>query len=191
MPAKKGGRATAAQKAAGSANLARGRAKKKQMQEQMEAEGGGMPAKERWAMLLSGTLTVKDLDDDELARMQVRSRDGSFAGRRRAVPSHLAQKMQQEGIRRATELFRVAAPAAVQGLLAIAEDPDAKDSDRLRAYSLIMDRGLGRVPETIRVEDGRSEWEDLLNAAPFPGVDRSSMLADTEGSASDREEGQE
>lgn len=183
------GPASDAQKAAGRANLARGRAKREKTRAEQEDNPDAMPAKERWAMLLSGTITVKDLDDDELARMQVRSRDGSFAGRRRAVPSHIAQQMQQEGIRRATELFRTAAPAAVKRLLEIAEDPDAKNSDIIKALGLVLDRGLGRVPETIRVEDSRSGWEELLDRGLLPdGVDRESLLADGQGSEPDHQE---
>lgn len=178
MP-RRGESATSAQRAA----LESGRAKRDE-QRKMPKEDG-LPAKERWAMLLSGSLTVKDLDDDELAKMRVRSRDGTFSGRPRAVPSHLAQQMQQEGIRRATELFRIAAPKAVRGLLEIAEDPDAKDSDRLKAYSLIMDRGLGRVPETVRIEQGElPAWD--ADAASVYGLDRSGIDASGQGSAEDR-----
>jgi hypothetical protein len=188
MPAKKGQKATEKQRAAGRKNLAAGRKTRDEKRREARESGEFVPAKERWAALLSGTITVKDLDNEEIARMQVRSRDGSFGGRRRAVPSHLAQQMQREGIRRATELFRISAPAAVDGLLKIAEDPDAKDSDRIKAYSIIMDRGLGRVPETVRIEQGELPAWDADAARVYgldAGVDRSGMATGATGSASD------
>lgn len=175
-PGTKGSRQTPAQKRAAEANLAKGRAARRKQQAEQEArEAAGevrVTASERWARLLDGTLTVQDLDNDELARMQVRSADGSFAGRRRAVPSHIAQAMQREGIKRATEMFRVAAPRAVKRLIEIAEDPETKDADAIRAMDILLNRGLGKQPETVLIEE-KSKWEDAQEAG-F-GVQREEM----------------
>lgn len=174
-----GKKQTPAQKAAAAANLAKGRASKEEARRKAkEQPENTMTAGERWAMLLDGTLTVRDLDDEEIRKMRVRSVDGTFNGAGRRLPSHLAVQFQQEAIRRATEMFRTAAPRAVERLLEIADDPDAKHSDVIKALSLIMDRGLGKVPETLRVE-GASAWDVL--GAEAAGLDRD--LADLAGEA--------
>src|SRR5690606_26981830 len=77
---------TDAERAAGQANLAKGRARKAKARE--EAKKNPRPsAADRWAQLLDGTLTVKDLDDDEINKMRVRSADGTFNGAGRRLPS--------------------------------------------------------------------------------------------------------
>lgn len=107
---------------------------------------------ERWAKLLDGTLTVRDLDDDEIEKMRVRGKGGEFSGRPNRMPSHLAREFRNEAIRRAGELFTHAAPRAVKRLLEIADDPDTKDADAIRALDIVLNRGLGKTPEVVRVE---------------------------------------
>lgn len=169
---------TAAQRAA----LAKGREAK--LAKRKAAKEAGMPkASERWAMLLDGTLSVKELDDEELARGQVRNAAGVFGGTPRAVPSHLYQAMQAESLRRAQDMFRKAAPKAVKRLLEIAEDPDTKDTDAIRALQLVMERSLGKVPETVRVETTDS-WGKMLEESMGDAVDREAMRL-AEDAASD------
>lgn len=159
----KGAKNTKKATEAGRANLAKGRESKER--QRAEAREAGIPtARERWAMLLSGTITVKDLDDDEITKMKVRGADGGFTGRRPAIPSHLAHQWQQEAISRATAKFRTAAPEAVERLIDIANDPDTKTSDAIRALALVLERGLGKVPDTIRIE-GQSPFDALLHEA--------------------------
>lgn len=175
-------RPTPAEIAAGSANLAKGRAAKQAKREQARAEGRPR-AKERWAALLSGVITVEDLDDEELARMQVRGADGGFSGRRKALPSSIASAMQQEALKRAQADFRVFAPKAVKRLLEIAENPETSNGDAIRALQIALDRGLGKVAETVRIE-GADRWGSVLDA----GVDLDDLdrdladLADGTGS---------
>jgi hypothetical protein len=167
MP-KRGEAATPAQRAA----LERGQARKR-AQQKVAKEKGLPRAADRWAMLLSGELLVSELDDDEIAKGRVRGADGGFAGRRRAMPSHLVQQFQAEAVRRATNMFREAAPTAVKRLLEIAGDPDTKDSDAIRALSLVLERSLGKVPDTIRVET-QDDWGRLIEDALGRGnIDRS------------------
>lgn len=155
---------TAKSVAAGRENLARGRAKREQMRKEAEAEGA-VPAGERWRMLLDGTLTVADLDDEEVSRMQVRAKDGSFSGARpKRMPSHLAQAFHREIITRAESKFRTALGDAVKVLAEIANDPDASDAVRVQAADKIINRVLGKPVETVRIE-GESKWDGLLGEA--------------------------
>ena len=129
-------------------------------------------AKERWASLLAGDLKVEDLDDEEIRRMRVRGADGGFAGRRPNLPTHIAQAMTNEAIRRAQEKFRNAAPRAVEQLIEIANDPDVKPGDRIRALTLVLERSLGKVPDTVRVE-AADAWGKMLREASPDQIDRS------------------
>lgn len=157
-------RQTAAQRAAASENLAKGRKKKIEQREQAKKQGR-MTAGERWAALLDGSLTVRDLDNQEIARMQVRGAGGGFDGKRRTyMPSHLAEQFHKESIRRANEMIRTAAPTAIKALLEIGTDPDVKESDRVRALMYVADRALGKTPDVLRVEEG-SKYDAMLAEA--------------------------
>lgn len=138
----------------------------------------GIPHSERWAALLSGQLTVADLDDEEIAHGRLRSADGSFVGRRPAIPSHLAQQMRSEYMRRIGDKFTQALPDLVDILVDIAKDPEAKHGDKIKAITLVTDRVMGKAVETVRVE-GASAFDQML--ADAVGVDRD--LADDAESA--------
>jgi hypothetical protein len=130
-------------------------------------ERGAPKAKERWAMLLSGTLTVQELDDDEIRRMRLRSRDGSFSGRARPVPSHIAVAMQKEGMERARRKALAGAQGGVEAIVSIANNPEHKD--QFRAAQWLAERGLGKTPDVVRIE-GTSEFDRV--SAKAVGLDR-------------------
>lgn len=154
---------TAAEIAAGSANLARGR-KSTEERRKKAKEMGLETGPQRWARLLDGSLTVRDLDDDEIKNMYVRNADGGFAGKRRTIPSHIAQQFHSEAIRRSNDRLRSAAPEAVQALIDIGKNPAVKESDRVRALMYVVDRALGKTPETMVVK-AEDRFADLLGDA--------------------------
>lgn len=168
---RKGSKNTAAQTEAAKDTLRRVNEKRRQTKESPDA----MPRAERWRMLLDGRLTVADLDDDEISKCRVRNIDGSFTGRGQKLPSHLAQQFHQEAIKRANSKFRGALQDAVQTLADIATDPEVKESDRIKAASIIVDRVLGKAVETVRVE-GASTFDEML--AEAIGVKREGLLED-------------
>lgn len=150
------------------AALAAGREAKRKIARQA-LEEGRTTAGERWAMLLSGTLTVKDLDDKEVEKMRVKGKDGTFAGKRPKIPSHLAEEFQKEHLRRVMAKFRDGAKDAVEMLNKVVADDDEKTSDRLKAADMLLNRVFGRAPETIRVE-AADKFHDVI--ASTVGVDR-------------------
>lgn len=139
-------------------------------------EAGAMPAKERWAMLLSGTLLVSDLDDDEIKKMRVRSRDGSFTGRPRPLPSHIAQQFAVEAQRRAKKAVDQEALGAIQRLVKMAEDPDAPHAVRKDIDKWLAERVLGKTPDVVRHE-GASAFDRVSAEA----VDLVRVLVDDPG----------
>ncbi|MBO7668987.1 MAG: hypothetical protein J6S60_00220 [Oscillospiraceae bacterium] len=49
--------------------------------------------------------------------------------------------------------FRAACPDALRVLVEIVNKEEAKDSDRIRAAEIILDRGYGKPVQAIRAED--------------------------------------
>lgn len=154
--------------------LARGRAKR----DKVNAEQKGKPKDEsRWKALLSGTITVKDLDDEEIKRQRVRI-NGRFDGRPRALPSHLRQQMIQEAIRRAKDTITASTNEVTKELLEIARDEDVPVAQRIKVLMYLQDRQLGKAPETVRIE-GASAFDEVTMEAL--GLDRDVADDVTEG----------
>lgn len=101
-------------------------------------------------MLLDGRLTVKDLTDREIQRMKVKGRAGSMS--KRAMPSHIAQAFADERLRRAKEGIARLLPTALEEAQRILEDPDAKDSDKIKILQEVINRNLGKTPDVVRIE---------------------------------------
>ena len=50
------------------------------------------------------------------------------------------------------EAFRAAAPQALRVLVQIVNDSDARESDRIRAAEVILDRGYGKPVQAVDVD---------------------------------------
>ena len=131
----------------------------------------------RYAQLLNGTLSVEDLDDDELAQGRLKSIDGSFRGRPpRVVPADLVQAMRREWLSRAEAKLRDALmEKGIGTLVSLAENEDIDPAVRLRAADKIIERTMGKVPDRVHVaaEDPveslfRSILADPNGLAPAP-----------------------
>lgn len=158
MP-KRGESATPAQRAAAKVNLAAGQAKRAKMLKDGE---GGQNTQDRWAMLIDGRLSVRDLDDAEIRKMRVRGVGGTFAGNARRLPSHLAQQFADERNRRAVGDLGKALPMAIKALKDILDDPDTDAAVKVRVADMIINRNLGKTPETLRVQTDNA-WGTMLS----------------------------
>jgi hypothetical protein len=56
-------------------------------------------------------------------------------------------------------LARLYTAEAVEGILAIAKDPEAPPQVRLAAWSALLDRGHGRPPVSVAISDDRLQAE--------------------------------
>jgi hypothetical protein len=158
MGRKAGEPATAKQRAAGRANLEKGRQARK---ERMAANADHPSASERWAALLSGQLSVKDLDDEEIERRQPRGKGGTFSGRHRAIPSHIYAAFEAEEQRRWNRDLRRLVPKAIDALEEILLDEEAKDRGANVRWTI--ERILGKTPDVVRLE-GLNEFDRLAEA---------------------------
>lgn len=129
----------------------------------------------RYAMLASGALPIEDLDDEELARGQLKNVNGTFSGRPpKLVPQELVQAMRREWLSRAEAKLRTALMDKGLGtLVELAGDKSIDPGVRLRAANTIIERTMGKVPDKIelKAEDPvealfRSVLADPMGLAP-------------------------
>lgn len=131
----------------------------------------------RYAMLMQGVITVEDLDDEEVARGQLRAVDGTFRGRPpKLMPTELVQAMRREWLSRAEAKLRDALMEKGLGTLVELAGNDQIDAAvRLRAATTIIERTMGKVPDRVvlAAEDPvetlfRSILNDPMGLAPAP-----------------------
>ena len=87
-----------------------------------------------------GFITTDDLDDEELARQQVREDDGTFARMRAAMPVDKIAEMQRALLARGNDVFKRAFIAATQTMMEISQDPNVPPQTRLAASKMIIDK---------------------------------------------------
>lgn len=107
----------------------------------------------RYAMLAQGILKVEDLDDEELARGQLKDKNGVFTGRPpKLLPQELVQAMRREWLGRAESKLRAALmESGIGTLVDLAKNKNIDESVRLRAAQTIIERTMGKVPDKIEI----------------------------------------
>jgi hypothetical protein len=117
----------------------------------------------RYAELLADPSKVLDLDDEELARGQLKAVDGSFRGRPPlVVPTELVQAMRREWLGRAEAKLREALmDAGIKPLVEIAQDKTVDAGVRVRAAEKIIERNMGKVPDKVELKSA-DPVEDLF-----------------------------
>lgn len=131
----------------------------------------------RYALLLNGIISVEDLDDEEVARGQLKASDGTFRGRPpKTVPQELVQAMRREWLSRAEARLREALMERGIGTLTeLAGNDQVDPAVRLRAATTIIERMMGKVPDKVvlAAEDPvetlfRSILADPMGLGPAP-----------------------
>lgn len=107
----------------------------------------------RYADLVNGKIKIEDLDDEEVARGQLRASDGTWRGRPPTlIPAALVNAMKREWLSRAEARLRDALlEKGIGTLTELAGDPTVDPAVRLRAADLIITRMMGKVPDRIHV----------------------------------------
>ena len=112
--------------------------------------------------MLDGSLSVEDLDDEELARGYPRAEDGSFRGRPSVIPTSLHQRVQRELFARAGEKLRTNLIDAAETMASIAVNPELDPKVRMDAAKWVIERLMGKTPEvTVSVEE--KAYQKLLD----------------------------
>lgn len=94
---------------------------------------------------------VAEMDSEELARRQFRSKNGIFEGRPPGrVPMAFVRACDAELVSRGAVQWKSAYNAAISTLVEIAENGE-KDSDRVKAAAMIIERIEGKVADKVVV----------------------------------------
>lgn len=112
--------------------------------------------------LLEGTLSVEELDDEELARGYPRAEDGSFRGRPAVIPTIVHQRIQRELFSRAAEKLRANLLGATETMTAIALDTEQDAATRMKAAQWVIERIMGKTPD-VAVTMDEKRYERLLD----------------------------
>lgn len=117
----------------------------------------------RWQMLLSGIITVEDLDDEELQRRQCRDRNGGFTGEApRQIPKKLADQLVRKLFERVDEKMKTNLMDMVQVMIDIATSDVYEAADRIKAAQWVSERQLGKVPDKV-IHVQEKPWEMVLS----------------------------
>ncbi len=117
----------------------------------------------RWQKLMDGDLKVTDLDDDEIRMGKCKDKNGGFTGRPPAVfPRALHDAMRLEFQRRINEKFQAAVDIAYVTLIDVATSPRSAADARVKAAALLMERGLGKVPDKVFSEIVVKKFEENI-----------------------------
>lgn len=144
---------------------------------------------QRWSQIVrdveAGEYTwddfVQTLSAEELARGQLKNRDGRFGGRPpKLVPRAFYLQCVREIKRRFDEKMQVRLLEATDELIELSrEDGGLKPADRAKVLQYLIERVMGPVPKEVTIK-AEQPWEDLVvgvfGEAPAgmkaPGEDR-------------------
>jgi len=77
------------------------------------------------------------------------------------IPAEFHQACIKELLKRGDKIFREAYIDAITVMQQIAKDPEAKEADRLKAATFIIERVAGKTPERLEVSEVQP-WEKLI-----------------------------
>jgi hypothetical protein len=121
---------------------------------------------------------VEDLDDQELARAQLKDSEGEFRGRPpNFVPREFVLACQREMRRRFEEIFSQSVLEVAEQYVQLAQDTSIPAKDRAKLMQYAMERIFGPVPKEIKVTQ-EQPWEQVVaNVVSDPGEDMPDHLA--------------
>lgn len=113
-----------------------------------------------WENIRRGVVPLEALDDEEVARLQLRRSDGTFAGGKPSlVPRELADAHARELLGRNTKLLREVLLKGTEVFIEVMDDSNASAADRMKAAQYLHDRLLGPAKQTIEVRAEIKPWE--------------------------------
>lgn len=116
----------------------------------------------RYQQFISGLISVKDLDDEELAKGQFRDRKGGFSGNPpKQIPREMHDQFVTELFERADMRLREGLVACVDTMVEVASSPVYEAKDRLKAAQWVFERVRGKAPE-VHVHTQDKPWEHVF-----------------------------
>ena len=125
-------------------------------------ESGYVKVNNRMKQLIEGKIPLSELDEEELARGQLRGANGKFSGTGpQVVPRAMHQKMTTELFKRADDAMKTSLVDAAETLTQIMKSPETEVKDKLKAATWLIERVMGKTPDTLIVGQ-QQPWEQLL-----------------------------
>jgi hypothetical protein len=125
---------------------------------------------DRWSKIVLGVKSgqytwqefVDGLDEQELARCQLRADDGTFVGRPPSfVPREFVLAAQREQKRRFEEIFGSEVLGIAASYVELCKDSDIPAKDRAKMMQYAMERIFGGIPKDVRVSQ-EQPWEQMV-----------------------------
>lgn len=109
----------------------------------------------------AGEYPVTEWSNDEVSRGRPANRDGSFDGPWPKFTGKQQADIRRELLRRGQSKMDEAYLLAIKVLADVAKHGE-KDSDRVKAADLLMQRTAGKVPERVEIKSS-DPWQDILD----------------------------
>ena len=120
----------------------------------------------RYQMFMTGELTVKDMDDEELLKGRLKDEQGIFRRPPSWIPEDMLQAMHKEYIRRQKIIFRGAISESYKGLEQIIKNELYSAEARGKAATVLLDRLEGPVKQEVEVSgEVKAVWEEAIEGA--------------------------
>lgn len=106
---------------------------------------------------------IETMDPEELARGQLKAKDGSFRGAPpKWVPSEFHAACMKEMLKRGQALYRGHYMTAIEAFTEIAKDKSVEPQHRLKAAQYIWDRVEGKIPDKVEIGAVSEPWEQII-----------------------------
>lgn len=138
----------------------------------------GMTARARLQQLLSGELTIADLDSKELRRGRLHDGNGSYQGKPLKLPARISDQMHAEFMRRTIRMLNKYGMKAAKLLVESMDDPEVDPRIQHDARKYILERFIGKVPDVVHVGP-ENEFDRLQQGAVI--FNREELGDDQEG----------
>lgn len=116
----------------------------------------------RYQMFLSKMIGVDDLDDEEILNFGFRKNNGKLF-KPRHIPREMVNEITRAIYDRALNEIKGNAITAAKTLATIMIDPTNDASIRLKAAEAILDRSIGKAPQTLNI-NAAAPWEEIFES---------------------------
>lgn len=117
---------------------------------------------QRMQELIDGTISIEELDDEELIRGQLRDKHGQFTGQKPLlIPRSMHQAVVRELVERGDGKLKKHFDNAIEVHAEIMNNPRANPQARLEASRYIWERIAGKIPDKHIVNATVQKWEQM------------------------------
>lgn len=111
--------------------------------------------------LMDGTISIEDLDDEEIQRGQIRDKNGQFRGNKMdLIPRKFYDLATRELLRRWQDQVNQQLNPMLKVLQELAQNPRVSADARYKSAVYLIERAAGKVPEKTEMKVEVAKWEE-------------------------------